>query len=144
MGVQSISCSVNREKTNVIMGTRILNLYGPGYITDSIGNVSYRISPLSFYQVNPVQTERLYGTALEFAGLTGEETVWDLYCGIGTISSFLAQKAKKVYGVEIIPQAIEDARENAKRNGLSNVEFLWERPRRFCRSSMRRTIFTPM
>lgn len=123
MGVQSISCSVNREKTNVIMGTRILNLYGPGYITDSIGNVSYRISPLSFYQVNPVQTERLYGTALEFAGLTGEETVWDLYCGIGTISSFLAQKAKKVYGVEIIPQAIEDARENAKRNGLSNVEF---------------------
>ena len=123
MGVQSISCSVNKEKTNVIMGTRILNLYGPGYITDSIGNVSYRISPLSFYQVNPVQTERLYGTALEFAGLTGEETVWDLYCGIGTISSFLAQKAKKVYGVEIIPQAIEDARENAKRNGLSNVEF---------------------
>mgnify|MGYP000482045530 CR=1 FL=1 len=82
-----------------------------------------RISPLSFYQVNPVQTERLYGTALEFADLNGGETVWDLYCGIGTISSFLAQKAGKVCGVEIIPAAIEDARENAKRNGLANVEF---------------------
>lgn len=123
IGVNSVSCSVNKEKTNVIMGDRIVNLYGPGYITDRIGNVEYRISPLSFYQVNPVQTERLYGTALEFAGLTGVETVWDLYCGIGTISSFLAQKAKMVYGVEIIPQAIEDARENAKRNGLENVEF---------------------
>lgn len=123
IGVTSISYSVNREKTNVIMGDRVVNLYGPGYITDRIGNVEYRISPLSFYQINPVQTEKLYGTALEFAGLSGEETVWDLYCGIGTISSFLAQKAKKVYGVEIIPQAIEDARENAKRNCLENVEF---------------------
>ena len=119
----SISCSINRERTNVIMGTKIVNLYGPGYITDYIGNVQYRISPLSFYQVNPVQTERLYGTALEYAGLTGEETVWDLYCGIGTISLFLAQKAKKVYGVEIVPQAIEDARANAKLNGMENVEF---------------------
>lgn len=122
-GVTSVSLSVNREKTNVIMGTEIINLYGPGYITDRIGDIEYRISPLSFYQVNPVQTERLYGTALEFAGLTGGETVWDLYCGIGTISSFLARKAGKVYGVEIIPQAIEDARENAKRNGIHNVEF---------------------
>lgn len=123
VGVTSISYSVNKEKTNVIMGGRIVNLYGPGYITDRIGNVEYRISPLSFYQVNPVQTENLYGTALEFAGLTGEEIVWDLYCGIGTISSFLAQKAKMVYGVEIIPQAIEDARANAERNGFKNVEF---------------------
>lgn len=122
-GVTSVSLSVNREKTNVIMGTEIINLYGPGYITDRIGDIEYRISPLSFYQVNPVQTERLYGTALEFAGLTGGETVWDLYCGIGTISSFLARKAGKVYGVEIIPQAIEDARENAKRNEIHNVEF---------------------
>lgn len=122
-GVTSISLSVNKEKTNVIMGTEIINLYGPGYITDRIGDIEYRISPLSFYQVNPVQTEKLYGTALEFAGLTGGETVWDLYCGIGTISSFLAKKAGKVYGVEIIPQAIEDARENAKRNGLTNAEF---------------------
>lgn len=119
----SISCSINTEKTNVIMGKDIVNLYGPGYITDYIGNVQYRISPLSFYQVNPVQTERLYGTALEYAGLTGEETVWDLYCGIGTISLFLAQKAKYVYGVEIVPQAIDDARANASLNGMENVEF---------------------
>ena len=123
MNVASISLSVNKEKTNVIMGTEIINLYGPGYITDKIGNIEYRISPLSFYQVNPVQTERLYGTALEFADLSGGETVWDLYCGIGTISSFLAQKAGKVYGVEIIPEAIDDARANAERNGIKNVEF---------------------
>ncbi len=121
--VTSISISINKEKTNVIMGTEIINLYGPGYITDKIGNIEYRISPLSFYQVNPVQTERLYGTALEFADLSGGETVWDLYCGIGTISSFLAQKAGKVYGVEIIPEAIDDARANAERNGIKNVEF---------------------
>lgn len=119
----SISCSINTEKTNVIMGKDIVSLYGPGYITDYIGNVQYRISPLSFYQVNPIQTERLYGAALEYAGLTGEETVWDLYCGIGTISLFLAQKAKYVYGVEIVPQAIDDARANAALNGIKNVEF---------------------
>ena len=89
----------------------------------SLGNVKYQISPLSFYQVNPVQTELLYGTALEYAGLTGNEIVWDLYCGIGTISLFLAQKAKKVYGVEIVPQAIEDARRNAEINGIHNAEF---------------------
>ena len=122
-GMTSISYSVNQEKTNVIMGKEIVNLYGPGYITDYIGNVKYQISPLSFYQVNPVQTERLYGTALEYAGLTGNEIVWDLYCGIGTISLFLAQKAKKVYGVEIVPQAIEDARRNAEINGIDNAEF---------------------
>lgn len=122
-GMTSISVSVNREQTNVIMGNQVENLYGPGFITDYIGDVKYRISPLSFYQVNPVQTEKLYGTALEYAGLTGDETVWDLYCGIGTISLFLAKKAKKVYGVEIVPQAIEDARENAKLNGIGNVEF---------------------
>jgi 23S rRNA (uracil1939-C5)-methyltransferase len=121
--MKSISCSINTEKTNVIMGRDIVNLYGPGYITDDIGSVRYRISPLSFYQVNPVQTERLYSTALEYAGLTGDETVWDLYCGIGTISLFLAQKAKKVYGVEIIPAAIEDARANAELNGFTNTEF---------------------
>ncbi|MCD8370268.1 MAG: 23S rRNA (uracil(1939)-C(5))-methyltransferase RlmD [Clostridiales bacterium] len=119
----SISCSINRERTNVIMGQELVNLYGPGYITDCIGMVRYRISPLSFYQVNPVQTERLYATALEYAGLTGEETVWDLYCGIGTISLFLAQRAKKVFGVEIVPEAIEDARVNARLNGIENVEF---------------------
>lgn len=122
-GMASISYSVNRERTNVIMGKEIVNLYGPGYITDYIGEVKYRISPLSFYQVNPVQTEKLYATALEYAGLTGDEVVWDLYCGIGTISLFLAQKAKMVYGVEIVPEAIADARENARINGIENVEF---------------------
>ena len=122
-GMASISYSINQEKTNVIMGKEIVNLYGPGYITDNIGNVTYQISPLSFYQVNPVQTEKLYGTALEYAGLTGNETVWDLYCGIGTISLFLAQNAKKVYGVEIVPQAIEDARRNAALNHITNAEF---------------------
>ena len=122
-GMTSISCSVNQEKTNVIMGREIVNIWGPGYITDRIGEVTYRISPLSFYQVNPAQTKKLYDTALEFAGLKGGETVWDLYCGIGTISLFLAQKAGKVCGVEIVPQSIEDARENARLNHMENVEF---------------------
>lgn len=122
-GMTSITYSVNRENTNVIMGKEIGILWGQGYITDYIGNVKYQISPLSFFQVNPVQTEKLYGLALEYAGLEGNETVWDLYCGIGTISLFLAQKAKKVYGVEIVPQAIEDARNNARINGIENAEF---------------------
>ena len=122
-GMTSITYSVNCENTNVIMGKEIGVLWGQAYITDYIGDVKYQISPLSFYQVNPVQTEKLYGLALEYAGLKGEETVWDLYCGIGTISLFLAQKAKKVYGVEIVPQAIVDAKNNAKINHLENVEF---------------------
>ena len=85
--------------------------------------IAYHISPQSFYQVNPVQTEKLYSTALEYAGLTGEESVWDLYCGIGTISLFLSQKARQVYGVEIVPQAIEDAKNNAALNGITNAQF---------------------
>ena len=123
-GMTSIACSKNCENTNVIMGKEIGVLWGQGYITDYIGDVKYQISPLSFFQVNPVQTERLYGQALQYADLTGKETVWDLYCGIGTISLFLAKNAKKVYGVEMIPQAIEDARNNAKINGIENTEFL--------------------
>ena len=119
----SISLNINTQKTNVILGAELINLFGPGYITDTIGGVKYQISPLSFYQVNPAQTVKLYGTALEYAGLSGNETVWDLYCGIGTISLFLAQKAKKVYGVEIVPQAIDDAKRNAALNGMENVEF---------------------
>ena len=122
-GMTSISLSVNRERTNVIMGKEIHCLWGQSYITDYIGNVKYQISPLSFYQVNPAQTEKLYSLALEYAGLTGNETVWDLYCGIGTISLFLAQKAKKVYGVEIVPEAIADAKNNAKINQIENAEF---------------------
>lgn len=123
VGMTSITYSVNREKSNVIMGQEIGLMWGKAYITDYIGKIKYQISPLSFYQVNPVQTEKLYGTALEYAGLHGDETVWDLYCGIGTISLFLAQKAKEVYGVEIIPQAIEDARRNARINGIENAKF---------------------
>lgn len=122
-GMTSITYSVNRENANVIMGKEIGVLWGQGYITDYIGDIKYQISPLSFFQVNPVQTEKLYGLALEYADLKGEETVWDLYCGIGTISLFLAQKAEKVYGVEIVPQAIEDARNNAKINAIENAEF---------------------
>ena len=122
-GMTSISLNINREKTNVIMGKCVVDLYGEGYITDYIGDVKFRISPLSFFQVNPVQTRELYGKALEFAGLTGNETVWDLYCGVGTISLFLAKSARKVYGVEIVPEAIEDARKNAKLNGIENTEF---------------------
>ena len=122
-GMTSISINCNTGRTNVILGRKTIVLWGQEYITDKIGDISYQISPLSFYQVNPVQTEKLYGTALEYAGLTGNETVWDLYCGIGTISLFLAQNAKKVYGVEIVPQAIEDARRNAALNGIENAEF---------------------
>lgn len=122
-GMTSITMNINCENTNVIMGKEIRLLWGQEYITDYIGEIKYQISPLSFYQVNPVQTEVLYGLACDYAELTGEETVWDLYCGIGTISLFLAKKAKQVYGVEIIPQAIEDARKNAKINGITNVEF---------------------
>ena len=140
--LRSFTLCVNREKTNVIMGGQIINIYGPGYIEEEICEIGaelsdggytyhempvkpvrFRISPLSFFQVNSRQMERLYGTALEFAGLTGQENVWDLYCGVGTISLFLSRHAKKVYGVEIIPAAIENARENAALNGIENAEF---------------------
>ena len=122
-GMTSVMGNINRERSNVILGNRVFLIWGKTYITDKIGDVSYQISPLSFYQVNPVQTQKLYETALSYAGLTGTETVWDLYCGIGTISLFLARKAKKVYGVEIVPQAIADARRNAKLNNIQNAEF---------------------
>lgn len=136
-GMTSVSVSINTENTNVIMGKEIHTLWGEPAISDTIhvrdmqkegypftgDSLLFKISPLSFYQVNPVQTEKLYSLALEYAGLTGKETVWDLYCGIGTISLFLAKKAKQVYGVEIVPQAIEDAKENAKRNNLTNARF---------------------
>jgi len=121
--LKSFCLNVNTEKTNVILGQEILPVYGESYITDYIGNIKYQISPLSFYQVNPKQTVKLYEKALEYADLTGNEIVWDLYCGIGTISLFLAQKAKQVYGVEIIPQAIEDAKVNSRLNNLNNAEF---------------------
>ena len=122
-GMTSITINVNKKHSNVILGEEIRLLWGQEYITDRIGDISYQIAPLSFYQVNPMQTQKLYAKALEYADLHGEETVWDLYCGIGTISLFLAQKAKFVRGVEIVPAAIENAKENAKLNGLENTEF---------------------
>lgn len=135
-GMTSISVSINCEKTNVIMGTEIHTLWGKERITDTIfvrdvdncfartgDGIAFSISPLSFYQVNPVQTEKLYSLALSYAGLSGKESVWDLYCGIGTISLFLSGKASKVYGVEVVPQAIEDAKQNAANNGITNAEF---------------------
>ncbi|MBE5864526.1 MAG: class I SAM-dependent RNA methyltransferase, partial [Lachnospiraceae bacterium] len=136
-GMKSISVNFNAENTNVILGREVRTIWGDPTIEDMIhvrdmqkegypftgDSLTFKISPLSFYQVNPVQTEKLYSLALEYAGLTGKETVWDLYCGIGTISLFLARKAKQVYGVEIVEQAILDARENAERNGISNAQF---------------------
>lgn len=122
-GMTSISVSINTEKTNVIMGTEIHTIWGQDTIKDTLCGLEFNISPLSFYQVNPVQTEKLYGQAIEYAGLTGNETVWDLYCGIGTITLSMSKKAKQVYGVEIIPQAIDDANDNAARNNISNAKF---------------------
>ncbi len=132
----SVSLNINTERTNVILGQEIRLIWGKATIKDTIHvcdadnnfertgrGITYAISPVSFYQVNPVQTEKLYSLALSYAELTGQETVWDLYCGIGTISLFLAEKAKKVYGVEVIPQAVENARENAVSNGIFNAEF---------------------
>ena len=136
-GMTSVSVSINTERTNVIMGKEIHTIWGSDTITDKIRvrdtgkedmpytgeELTFSISPLSFYQVNPMQTEKLYSLALEYAGLTGKESVWDLYCGIGTISLFMALRAKEVYGVEIIPQAIDDARQNAVSNHIANAEF---------------------
>ncbi|MBQ2406541.1 MAG: 23S rRNA (uracil(1939)-C(5))-methyltransferase RlmD [Lachnospiraceae bacterium] len=142
-GMTSISININKEKTNVIMGSKCQTIWGKDTISDTIhmrtmeqidsgkdsidlyqaDGISFNISPLSFYQVNPVQTEKLYSIALEYAGLTGTETVWDLYCGIGTISLFMAKRAKQVYGIEIIDKAIEDARLNASNNNIDNAKF---------------------
>ncbi len=132
----SVSLNINTERTNVILGQEIRLIWGKETIQDTIHvcdaennfertgrGITYAISPVSFYQVNSAQTEKLYSLALSYAGLTGQETVWDLYCGIGTISLFLAEKAKRVYGVEVVPQAVENARENAVSNGITNAEF---------------------
>ena len=122
-GMTGIMLNVNRKNTNVILGEELITLWGQDYITDSLGDIQYQISPHSFYQVNPVQTRRLYDTVLEYAALTGKEIVWDLYCGIGTISLFLAQQAGQVYGVEIVPAATQNAKNNARLNHIENVKF---------------------
>lgn len=135
-GMKSILLNVNQKNTNVILGDETRTLWGEPVITDALyvrntkdfsrtdEKITYRISLHSFYQVNPMQTEKLYAIALEYAGLTGREIVWDLYCGIGTISLFLARHAKQVYGIESVPQAVRDAEENAKRNGIENAVFI--------------------
>ena len=121
--IKTIAKNINSKNTNVILGSKTEILYGDGYIYDILGDFKFKISPMSFYQVNPIQTEKLYGKAVEYAELTGEETVFDLYCGIGTIGIFASKKVKKLYGIETIKEAIDDARENAKLNNLDNAEF---------------------
>lgn len=121
--IVGLCVNINEGRGNAILGRETLCLYGKDSIEDKIGELSFSISVPSFYQVNPAQTEKIYGKTLEYAALSGEETVWDCYCGIGTISLFLAQKAKQVYGLEIVPEAIENAKKNAEKNGLHNTEF---------------------
>ena len=122
--IKSVVININKKNTNVILGEKNINILGDGYIKDYLGEYSFKISPLSFYQVNPVQAEALYNIAIENAEITANDVVFDLYCGIGTISLFAAKHAKKVYGIEIVEQAIEDAKENAKMNNIQNAEFI--------------------
>ena len=121
--IKTIVKNVNTQNTNVILGKENITIYGEGYIYDKLGDYTFKISPLSFYQINPVQTEKLYTIALEKAELTGKETLLDLYCGIGTIGIFMAKKAKQVYGIEIVEDAIRDAQENCKLNGITNAKY---------------------
>ena len=123
-GLVSVIQNINSEKTNAILGMKCVTLWGKDTITDYIGEFKFEVSPLSFFQVNSIQTEVLYSKALEYANLSGGEVVLDAYCGTGTISLFLSQKAKKVYGVEIVPEAIENAKMNAQQNNITNAEFL--------------------
>ena len=122
--IKTIVKNINMKNTNVILGQENINLYGNGYIEDVLGEYKFKISPLSFYQVNPKQAEKLYNLGIEMAKVSKEDTVFDLYCGIGTISLFIAKYAKKVYGVEIVEQAIKDAKQNAKINNIENVQFI--------------------
>ena len=121
--IKTIVKNINKKNTNVILGDKNITLYGDGYIKDKLGEYTFKISPMSFYQINPIQTEKLYGIAIKKANLTGKETILDLYCGIGTIGIFASKYVKKVYGIEIVEQAIEDAKENAKINNITNVDF---------------------
>ena len=122
--VKTIVKNINNKNTNVIMGNKNINLYGEGYISDILGNYEFKISPHSFYQVNPIQAEKLYNIGIEEAKISKNDIVFDLYCGIGTISIFMAKYAKKVYGIEIVEEAVKDAKENAKINKIENTEFI--------------------
>lgn len=121
--ITTIVKNINNKNTNVILGKTNINIFGNGYIYDKLGDYTFKISPLSFYQINPIQTEKLYNLALQAAKLTGKEIVFDLYCGIGTIGIYMANKAKKVYGIEIVEDAIKDAKENCKINNITNAEY---------------------
>lgn len=122
--IKTIVKNINNKNTNVILGKENINLYGNGYIEDKLGEYIFKISPMSFYQVNPVQAEILYTTAIDQANLDRNDILFDLYCGIGTIGIFASKYVNKVYGIEIVPQAIEDAKENAKINDVKNIEFI--------------------
>ena len=122
--IKTIIKNINEKNTNVILGEKNITMYGKGYIEDKLGELTFKISPLSFYQVNPVQAEKLYTIGVESANITKKDVVFDLYCGIGTISLFMAKYAKKVYGIEIVKQAVEDAAQNAKMNSIENAEFI--------------------
>ena len=124
LNLKSVIQNINEDKTNVILGQKSITLWGQDTISDYIGDFRFNISPLSFFQVNPIQTQVLYNKAMEYADLNGDEIVFDAYCGTGTISLFLSKKAKMVFGVEIIPQAIDNANENKKENNVDNVEFI--------------------
>lgn len=121
--IKTIIKNINTKNTNVILGEENINIYGDGYINDILGEYTFKISPLSFYQVNPIQTEKLYNLGIQMAQITKDDVVFDLYCGIGTISLFMAKYAKKVYGIEIVKEAVQSAKENAKINGITNTEF---------------------
>ena len=121
--IKTIIKNINTKNTNVILGEENINIYGDGYINDILGEYTFKISPLSFYQVNPIQAEKLYNLGIQMAQITKNDVVFDLYCGIGTISLFMAKYAKKVYGIEIVKEAVESAKENAKINGITNTEF---------------------
>ena len=122
--IKAIVKNINTKNTNVILGQKNIDLYGSGYIEDKLGEYTFKISPMSFYQINPVQAEVLYNTAIKLANLNKEDILFDLYCGIGTIGIFASKYVKRVYGIEIVPQAIEDAKENAKINNIQNAEFI--------------------
>lgn len=122
--IKTIVKNINKKNTNVILGEKNITIYGDGYIEDTLGEYKFKISPMSFYQVNPVQAEILYNTAIKEANLNEKDTLFDLYCGIGTIGIFASKKVSKVYGIEIVEQAINDANENAKINNIQNIEFI--------------------
>ncbi len=123
LNIEGIVCNINPDNTNVVLGRENKIIWGKGSITDNIGETEFKISPDSFYQVNKEQTLKLYNLVAEMADITENDTVWDFYCGIGTIGQFVAKKANKIIGIEIVPQAVEDAKKNAKKNGITNAEY---------------------